>query len=71
MMVFSICIVLASTGFIGALSTPVSNTIIVSFDRTEAETAAIDILQEKSLTQSMYLLEDLNTTYLKCEPLAQ
>jgi hypothetical protein len=47
MAVLSICVVFASTSFIGALSTPLANTIIVSFGHTEAETAAIDILHEE------------------------
>ncbi len=47
MTVLSVCLVLAFTGFIGALSAPVTNTIIVTFDKTQAETAAITVLQEE------------------------
>ncbi len=45
MIVLSVCLVLATTGYIGAFSTPVANTIIVSFDNTKAESAAIDVLR--------------------------
>ncbi|MHA1636788.1 MAG: hypothetical protein ACTSUO_07305 [Candidatus Thorarchaeota archaeon] len=47
MAVLSICLILATTGFIGAYSTPVANTIIVTFGQTPAETAAVDILQDE------------------------